>query len=421
MTFYNTGSFSLHTGVNTPSIYQNSTSTTSRSNGIIISTDPYNSVNSSTIISSISNISSFDDYVSNNQSWHLVDPNSSGNGNDKVSGYASASASVSLPTKAEWILIASNLYFTSYMGGISYTGQYQTIKYSRAPAPIDNKIYYSSDYGNTWNTTTITAPLWVNSTNLVMSLDGSKQLFGDISSSSGNLYISINYGVSWNLLVSFGTLFSIPYCPISSCAINGNGTIITAVYAASPGIIFQSFNSGVSWTSTTVLIDMESTFNVMSSDGTYQVIVPNNSSGVFVYDSSISFSWIKNNSPTLPNLIYSSVCISSDGTIQSVASGTSIYTSTNKGNTWTLTFNSVFNITRLYCDNSGKNQVATSYDGGIYLSTNYGMTWNLQETPSNVTVPYFKFAVLSGDGKYEILSLTNNTTTNNFIYKLSLA
>jgi hypothetical protein len=125
-------------------------------------------------------------------------------------------------------------------------------------------------------------------------------------------------------------------------------------------------------------------------------------------------------SPTLPNLIYSCVCISSDGTIQSVASDTSIYTSTNKGNTWTLAFNSaVYNITRLYCDNSGKNQVATTYNNGIYLSTDYGTTWNLQETPSNVSVPYFRYAVLSGDGKYEILSLTNNNS-NNFIYKLNL-
>lgn len=417
MTFYNTGgSFSLHTGVNMPSIYQNSTSTASRSNGVIISTDPNRTVNSSTIISSISNISSFDDYVSNNQSWHLVDPNFSGNGNDKVSGYASAS--VSLPAKAEWILIASNLYFTSYMAGISYTGQYQTIKYSSTSVAFDNKIYYSSDYGNTWNTTTITDPSWVNSTNLVMSLDGLTQLFGDIASSSGNLYISINYGVTWNLLVSFGTLFSLPYCPISSCAINGNGTVITAVVTgSSPGIIFQTFNSGVSWTQTTPSFNTGNAVNVMSTDGTYQVIVPANSNGIFVYESS---TWTRNMSPTLPNLIYSCVCISSDGTIQSVASDTYIYTSTNKGNTWTLAFNSaVYNITRLYCDNSGKNQVATTYNNGIYLSTDYGTTWNLQETPSNVSVPYFRYAVLSGDGKYEILSLTNNNS-NNFIYKLNL-
>jgi hypothetical protein len=416
MAFYNTGgSFSLYTGVNTPSIYQNSTSSTARLNGVIISTDPYNAVNSSTIISSISNISSFDDYVSNNQSCRIVDPNFRGIGNEKISGYASASAS--LPSKAEWILIASNLYRTSYIAGISYTGQYQTIKYSTTSVSFDNYIYYSSNYGNSWNITTFTAPSWVNSTNLVMSLDGSVQLFGDFVSSSGDLYISNNYGVTWSTLVSLGNYFSLVYCPIYSCAISGDGNIITAVSAGSPGLIFQSFNKGVSWVNTVVTFDTGNSFNVMSSDGTYQIIVPDNSNGIFVYDSSISSAWTQNTSPTLPVSLYNAVCMSSNGTIQSVAGNSSIYTSTDKGNTWQLTFNGAVN--KLYCDNSGKNQVATSYINGVYLSTDYGMTWNLQQTPSNPSTPYFSYSVLSGDGNHELLSLTNNDTKN-FIYKLSL-
>ena len=421
MSFYNTGgSFSLHTGVNTPSIYQKSVDASSvRSNGIIISSDPYNAVNSSTIISSIYNISSFDDYVSNNPSYHLVDSNYA---DGKISGYASASSPLSLPVKKEWVLTASNLYKTSYAAGISYTGQYQTVKYSTTNVSNDNNIYYTSDYGNSWSTAVITPPPQrISSTNLVMSLDGSVQLFGDISSLSGNLYISRNYGVTWNLLVSLSTYF-IPaiICPLYSCAISGNGNVMTATSPFS-SLVFQSFDSGQTWTKTALSFNISNPFNVISADGTYQVIVPSdeNVEGIFVYTSARP-TWVRNPSLTLPSFTYTYICISLDGTIQSVTTGVSIYTSIDKGNTWTLTFNPVgVSIQKLYCDNSGKNQVATSFVNGIYLSTNYGMTWTLQDTPSNPNAPYFNYAVLSGDGIYELLSLTNNITENNFIYKLS--
>jgi hypothetical protein len=232
------------------------------------------------------------------------------------------------------------------------------------------------------------------------------------SSADGNILIGINYncvwvstnaGFSWVSNVVAGADW------LAAVALSADGTKAVAVDGDHPyggnyfGGIYTSTNSGMTWNQTTAPI--ESWTGVASSaDGTILAATMLNTSTIPVYISTNSGdTWAP--AAFTANMYCSGIACSADGRKLVVVGGAAsdpwltdlIYTSTNCGNSWTLSnqssvgfywygvASSADGATLLACANG---------DPAIIISTNSGATW-----VSN-TVPYIGMApASSADGK----------------------
>jgi hypothetical protein len=239
--------------------------------------------------------------------------------------------------------VLSNKTFTSL--SVSYSGQYQTIC---SPGSLVAFIYYSKDYGVMWNLSDIQPQNWVG---VACSTTGKYQiaLVESFTINSGNpLYYSTNYGETWNQNTDCSLNL-----PFTSCAISSNGQYQTIVYGYENTSVFVSVqeyisgiyysaNSGKTWTQANASPSGNNfnlyNFVAMSGDGKYQTVVSGIKDGYIYYSSDYGANWTKSDAPLA---IWNAVSIDSTGKYQVVSSEGSVnhnndgfYYSSNYGVNW---------------------------------------------------------------------------------------
>ena len=188
-------------------------------------------------------------------------------------------------------------------------------------------IWLSTNGGLTWQTNSAPQTYWQT----VASSTNGQVLVGNAY--GDGIYISTNFGSSWNLASNAPTSGN-----WLSLTISANGS---KIYATDGNGIYVSTNTGVTWTNSAPVSD-----------------------------------------------IWSPITCSQDGSrvfagIRSVASG-AIYVSTNSGATWGLSYNQNLSWQCLAMSANGSTVFAGAYGDSLYLSTNGGASWNPQNTSANL-------------------------------------
>jgi photosystem II stability/assembly factor-like uncharacterized protein len=191
---------------------------------------------------------------------------------------------------------------------------------------FNDVLHISSDFGATWSATGPFGPF----KSVASSSDG--RILAAVGLGTG-VWISNDYGANWSAYCCGGDW--------SSVSMSADGTHI--VGTQNLGDVYSSTDGGVNWNQVTPFLQASNwTSTASSSDGRYAVVT-NASGGLFIStDSGASF----NASGSAPALPWSSVTMSADGsTILAVSendgfgslhgSSGSIYSSSDRGATWT--------------------------------------------------------------------------------------
>jgi len=245
---------------------------------------------------------------------------------------------------------------------ISYEGKYITL------LSTNSAIYNSSDYGATFVPIESTAISqgWLFSK---MSLTGQYQL---ACSSTESISNSTDFGKTWGPV-------SIPY---------------------------SSSDTNVAWVNV-----------AMSATGQYQSLISNGSGLFFTNNYGKAWSntnWIKSK--------LSVIAMSATGQYQTTADGTTVYYSSDYGNTFTKSIsgfagcNVNFAPNQLVISASGQYQLLCDNKSGIYNSADYGQTWtmtwsgNATFTDANMS-NFYSFnngvpVIIIQDGLYQFVGIT---------------
>ena len=305
-------------------------------------------------IGNIDNISS-NNYTANfiqtsyNGNWSSVSISSSGQ--YQIAIDISAGIAISSNYGASWVYptipnTPNNPNWSS--SAISASGQYQTV--------VGNGIiYYSSNYGVTWNQSSAPSRNWSSNKCLAMNALGQYQTAVE---QNGTWY-STDYGVTWTQNQSFSQN---PYNYFNSVAVSSTGQYQTAISANDYGFIWNSFDYGITWSQNQ---------NTPRS----------------------AFGWL-------------TVAVSASGQYQTVVSnGSIIYTSTDYGVTWnSVNIGGVANAMSA----SGQYQIVVS-NGILYYSTDYGVTWTQQNSYYGNYSANFSSVAISASGKYQTIVAINYT------------
>ena len=293
---------------------------------------------------------------------------------------------------------------------ISNTGQYQTA------LVYNGYIYVSSDYGNSWNVKTKTVDsdsLKKNWISIDMVGDGSKQM----SSDGNNIYTSEDYGNTWNLYIP-DSLTS-DEIPGGNLCISNDGKYITIATNNSTGKIYCFYSPSSQWNSQSwTSISTTDGFNFvdvkMSPNGEQQNILSNEGSLYYSGNYGVSFT-----PKDLINGIYTKFAMSSDNRYQSVISIDGLlHFSNDFGKSWNIqiTPNIITNIIDVKISRTGKYHYLIINDGFLYISNDFGVSWLKNE--SNVfnggshfksiaiSTPEEFIVIVSDDGK--ILTSNDN-------------
>jgi len=304
---------------------------------------------------------------------------------------------------------------------MSYTGQYAIA--GGFFANNSNKLYYSSDYGVTWNTSsgpTLNSEGWGAVT---ISNSGQYALAQEFN---GRFYNTSNYGITWNLITDSITLKPNSFRTI---AISGNGLYAVAGDNDISNACIYSFNSGISWNRTTSAIKSVDTVAI-SSTGQYAIASGYSEHGRRVfYSHDYGVTWT-----------YSYAIFNEDGNVSKLAiSGSGqyaitatyrnkIYYSHDYGVIWNRSNSIDLGYTEIVdgdagwhwmsMSNSGQYALACVYNttpdskSKLYYSNNYGMNWS----ESNSIQASWGVTSISGNGKYAIASNFDSTADGNIYY-----
>ena len=315
---------------------------------------------------------------------------------------------------------AITIGFTPFGATMSASGQYQMVTGYAAGNGYTTGIYYSTNYGQTWNaiatsslTTTLGSMYQVamssngqyciscqanatgtifqsitpfftagSSTNLLItSIQANAIIFGD-----GSTAVSADppldygtFGLNWTQTSSISTTWF-------ACAMSANGQYQIAGqssgWSANSGTIYYSSNYGQTWTAVTSSPSNSWSSVTMSASGQYAVICVGNSSinvpGPVYISSTYGQTWsittlsVCGNSAISASGQYMLIANQSGGVSSSSANGT--YVSSNYGQSWTRTY-SAQGTYRVAMSASGQYQFTTSYVNGNFYSYDYGQTW----------------------------------------------
>jgi photosystem II stability/assembly factor-like uncharacterized protein len=288
---------------------------------------------------------------------------------------------IALNIKENWLAIC-----------MSSTGQFQT-----AIEEFGN-IYVSTDYGQTWN-------INYNIGNAMSNCVGMSETGKYQTASNGvHIYTSNNYGATWMEVYSLGS------SNVFVC-ISLNGRYQTVVSCGDT--IYQSRNFGLTWEN--ILTDPNSdlynsieTFPTagcaMSFTGEIQVIASENIylstnfghtwNPIFTDDDFIEKNW-------------DSIAISSDGSYQTALdSGGDIYVSSDTGNTWNMVNDPNLldkEWQTVFMSAGGQFQTVLNNGGNVYKSTTYGVSWT--QSTSNLTQnKNWQCGAISANGVYQTIA-----------------
>jgi len=372
--------------------------------GNIYANYPVNSINASAFISSSSSSNFTTDVSMNKRLFVTSDISFGGN---LISNYLNTSIQNIIPINGvagtNWNIINSlpNQNYQSI--SISSTGQYMLT------CVVGGTLYLSNNYGSTWNTLGTSNGL-VSTTDVYTSCGiSSTGQYMITNLVSGIVYVSSNYGSSWVYInsMNLGTNSSSD----SNVAISSTGQyMISANWSSSP--VYLSNNYGITWNAigtSSGFINTTDQFGQCSISSTGQyMLVPVYVSGVVGIYLSNNYGLTWNSISTSAGIVSYNIwrwsCISSTGQYMLVAAtGISLALSSNYGVSWTTVNNlniptsQSVSIMALSISSTGQYMILGSWYGGApgYLSTNYGISWNLLPMTTN-----YQASSISSTGNY---------------------
>jgi DNA-binding beta-propeller fold protein YncE len=220
------------------------------------------------------------------------------------------------------------------------------------------------------------------------SADGNKlvAVVSSVNKEYGAIYISTNSGVTWVRATNA------PVAAWNSVASSADGTKLTAVAYGSRTFdgIYISTNSGVTWVSAAKAPVAAWNSVASSTDGTKLAAVAYGGAfdGVYI-STNAGTTWIRQTNGLVgTNFFY--IASSADGNKLIAAQGGSgssngfIFTSTNRGISWTQATNvPVSQWYSVASSANGENLLACAYSGRVYISTNSGVDWMPTALPTN--------------------------------------
>jgi photosystem II stability/assembly factor-like uncharacterized protein len=217
---------------------------------------------------------------------------------------------------------------------MSASGQYITVVQN------PGSIFVSSNYGTTWNQY-FDPNFPTNNFYSSISISASGQyqsITGNYTNQNPFIATSSNYGVSWIIV---GPVWGVPFFGGICIAISATGQFQTVI---SPGNIgFTSLNYGLSWNQFSIGVGNNNTRVAMSASGQYQTIVSSNNVALLFNSSNYGQTWTQN--PNASTAWCNGISISASGQYQVVSLGQVnggnyiLQLSMDYGNTWTTTAN----------------------------------------------------------------------------------
>ena len=265
--------------------------------------------------------------------------------------------------------------------GINWVDRGLSLSYENIAMSSDGKIqtavvyngyvYVSYDYGATW----VQKGTSRNYFSVAMSSDGKIQ-----TAVADYINVSSDYGATWAQKGTYGSYFSV--------AMSSDGRVQSACEANN---LYMSYDYGNTWNLTTLSVYGGVYKGAISSDG--MVITAHNGDGGSIYTSSDGGNtWVVHTS----SIAYmESIAMSSDGRIQIINSrAVGVYASYDYGTTWTLKTSIIEYLVGIAISSNGQIQASVSQQY-VHLSLDYGNTWNQVLTCSYAGVG----VAMSSDGK----------------------
>jgi hypothetical protein len=271
-----------------------------------------------------------------------------------------------------------------------------------AVTTASGQVYLSTDYGYDWSPSGSPNSLWRC---VAISADGSRLIAGQ--ESSGSLFYSTNYGSSWVAgLASVNTNWA-------SIAMSANGMNDVAV--ANPSGIYTSSNGGATWQ---LQLAGSAGWTGVASSANGSNLVAVASSGLVYTSSNAGGSWTARTAGS-GGLDFTGVASSADGTkLVAVTYNGGIFTSANSGANWQQTSASPAGYEGVASSSDGAKLAAVAFGGPIYTSINFGSTWTNQSALSlnwssicgSGDGSHLAAAVNNGDIYYSSSSTLTSTT-----------
>lgn len=268
-----------------------------------------------------------------------------------------------------------------------------------------------NNYGYNWidmTTSTIGVKNW-----MAISLSANGQ-FQSAVNSDGDVYISSDYGMSWENTFNIGATLQDDGTYIneslSNCiAISLNGQIQTACNGSQ---IFVSYDYGNTWNIKQNTVTENKIFVCISLNGQHQAVI---SCGDTIYRSSDygnTWTYISDEFDALYNSIqsfqYAGISMSYSGQYQTIVCE-QIYTSNDYGVSWTQ--QDIYsdgldhgfddrNWTGVSISSTGQYQTAVDNGGDIYRSSDYGDNWTMVDYTSIVDKLWTGVSI-SANGRFQ--------------------
>lgn len=260
---------------------------------------------------------------------------------------------------------------------------------------INDKIYYSNNYGSSLGQSDSPSKEWVS---IKCSSTGQYQT---AISNDNSVYISYNYGINW--VASNSVLYE----SLTDISISGSGKYQLIISQN----LYVSRNYGKCWRNVTIndvsinccALSFDGKIAMLSSDSIFESAIITKyikeigNVEFKALDKSLFATTFNSNSNNLSSEIPFRNSVSKTGQYQTII--------TTNGHLWTSndfgeTFNSrddVENWSSLTLSDSGQNQFVTTYDGIVYKSDDYGLNWSQVFSNISFTLNDIK---TSESGKY---------------------
>jgi len=296
--------------------------------------------------------------------------------------------------------ISGSFYLTCSVESSNLQIQVNVDTYQPSSLPIMSQNYISSTSQN-WS--------------CIASSSSGKYVIGFVSTNSGtsNLYNSSDFGKTWQLkyILNDDGGFN---CAISASGQYQIGTDFRSasiIISKDYGVTFSKFNTEVNPWGVSI-----------SLTGQYISIITGNNNwggtqGPLYLSNDYGTTWtIKN----IGNINNASTSISSDGKYQTVVSVSTIYKSSDYGNTFKkinpLNFNTNGNGNQISISETGQYQLISSSNSltyGLWRSNDYGETWK----GMNISDPWRKFGAvcISTTSQYQCVSSLDDPNFNLYI------
>jgi hypothetical protein len=280
--------------------------------------------------------------------------------------------------------------------GMSSSGQFVLAQRWKYTAPVGNSLSVSSNYGVnfTYSYDSISAganPLNVSYTGQIM-----------IYYQSSTLYYSTNYGVNWTT-TSIGAINAY-ISPNAQYLLGGGSTVQLATFpywANGQNNVAKYWTKGPGGLTT-------GAFSTVNTSYTGQYIIAAITSGAAYLSNNYGQSWTTNPGSGLPaTAAYYWSSISTTGQYIGLSGSNFLYLSSNFGNNWTLNPGSI-GTTALECiaiSGTGQYMLLSGYHQAtlfLYLSTSYGNYWkSISNASSNLgSSGYYTQPAISQSGQY---------------------